>query len=267
MDRIRLRALSFNLWVDHEPQARLDAAIPEIAALAPDIIFLQEVREAPGLPHTAIQLQEALGFPGLTFARMTLAGAAATQGIAIVSRHPLTDIKVTKLPYPEKTLRYRLLSARIELGGRTLGVHVTHLRWQPSATKIRTAQARAIVEALRHYPCDAHLLGGDFNAPADGPELAPLHARLLDTFAALRPGDPGLTWAASNPHTALVTKFGIVPDRRIDLLMCSPPALGGIHELHEARVVLDKPVDGRWLSDHYGLLVDLSLDAPAPLEA
>ena len=34
------------------------------------------------------------------------------------------------------------------------------------------ARARAIVEALRHYPCDAHLLGGDFNAPADGPELA-----------------------------------------------------------------------------------------------
>ncbi len=266
MDRLRLRALSYNLWVDHDPQARLEAAIPAIAALTPDVIFLQEVRESKTLRHTAIQLQQALGFPGIAFCRMTLARAAAVQGVAIVSRYPLRDIRVTKLPYPESTLYYRLISARVKLGGRSYGLHCTHLRWQPSATKIRQAQARAILRALDEFPCDAHLLGGDFNATPDSAELAILGERLVDSFAACNPNTPGLTWSAQNPNTALVVKHGIVPDRRIDFLLCSPPSLGGIHSLLGSRVVLDQPIAGLWPSDHFGLFTELELDAFAPLE-
>lgn len=267
MDRLRLRALSFNLWVDHEPQARLDAAIPAIAALTPDIVFLQEVRESKTLRHTALQLSEALGFPGIAFCKQTLADAAAVQGVAMVSRHRLHDIRITELPHPESTLRYRLLSARLRLGGRTYGVHVTHLRWQPTASKIRVDQARAIIQAIDAYPCDAHLLGGDFNATPDSPELELLGTRLVDSFAACNPNTPGLTWSGQNPHTALVTKFGIVPDRRIDFLLCSPPSLGGIHSLLASRVVLDRPIAGLWPSDHFGLFTELELDAMPPLES
>jgi endonuclease/exonuclease/phosphatase family metal-dependent hydrolase len=267
VDRLRLRCLTFNLWVDHDPQARLDAALPEIAALAPDVLLLQEVRATPDLPNTAEQLARGLGLPGLAFARMTLAGNPHQQGVAIVSRHPLRDVAVTKLGGAEKALRYRLLSARIDLGGRTIGVHSTHLRWQPAARAIRRSQVRVLLRALDAYHCDAHVLGGDMNAGADTAELGLLRARLLDTFAHLHPDDPGLTWSARNPHTDLVRQHGILPDRRIDFLLCSPVALGGVAGVRASRVVLDAPVGDRWLSDHFGLLSELELDVPAPPQA
>lgn len=266
-ERLRLRVLTFNLWVDHEPQARLDAAAPAIAALAPDVVLLQEVRAHAGLVNTATQLADALRMPGRAFTPMSRPKAVKTQGVAILSRYPLLDPHTTDLPHDEVPLRYRMLSARLQLGGRTLGVHTTHLRWQPGAGAMRRDQAKVMVKAIDAYHCDAHVLGGDFNATADAPELEPLVARMLDTFAERTPGAPGLTWSAKNPTTAEAAAHGIVPDRRIDLLWSSPIALGGVASIDDARVVLDAPVGGRWLSDHFGLLVDLSLDTPPPPNA
>jgi len=264
---MRLRVLTYNLWVEHEPQARLDAAIPEILALAPDIVFLQEVRSHAGLPNTALQLADALGMPGRTFTEMSRPKAVKKQGVAIIARYPLDDIKVTELPHDEVPIRYRMLSARARLGGRVVGLHTTHLRWQPGAVAYRRDQVKALLRALDRYPCDAQLLGGDFNASADAPELERLQARMLDTFAVRNPGVPGLTWSSANPTTAEAAAHGLVPDRRIDAIWTTPIALGGIASIDAARVVLDAPIQGRWLSDHFGLLVDLTLDAPDPVDA
>lgn len=264
---MRLRVLTFNLWVDHEAQARLDAAVPAIAALAPDVVLLQEVRAHAGLADTSRQLADALGLPGRAFAAMSRPKAAKKQGVAILARHPLHDVRVTELPHDEVPLRYRMLSARLRLGGRTVGLHTTHLRWQPGAGALRRDQVKVMIKAIDAYPCDAHVLGGDFNANAGAPELEPLVARMLDGFAERHPGAPGLTWSSVNPTTAEAAKHGIAPDRRIDFLWCSPIALGGLAAIDDCRVVLDAPVDGRWLSDHFGLLADLSLDAPEPPQA
>ena len=261
---LRLRVLSFNLWVDHEAQARLDAAVPAIAALAPDVVLLQEVRAHAGLADTALQLADALGLPGRAFAAMSRPKAAKRQGIAVLSRRPLRDVHITELPHDEVPLRYRMLSARLGLGGRTVGLHTTHLRWQPDAGALRRDQVKAMIKAIDAYPCDAHVLGGDFNAHAGAPELEPLVARMLDSYAERNPGAAGLTWSSRNPTTAEAARHGIVPDRRIDFLWCSPLVLGGIAAIEDARVVLDAPAEGRWLSDHFGLLADLALDAPEP---
>ena len=59
-------------------------------------------------------------------------------------------------------------------------------------------------------------------------------------------------------------QFGPTP---IDFLLCSPPSLGGIHSLLASLVVLDRPIAGLWLSDHFGLLTELELDAVPPLES
>lgn len=266
---MRARVLTFNLWVDEDPQRRLDAFIEQAAALDPDVMLLQEVREAEGLPLASRQICERLRLPGHAFGEMTPPGAPKRQGVAIVARFPLHDVRALPLPHRhEKVLGYCLLSARVRLGDRALGLHTTHLYWEPKQHARRADQMRAAIAAIDAYPCEAHVLGGDFNAAPDEPALAAAHARMLDTYARCNPGAPGWTWLSSNPHARRTGAAHQIPlDRRIDHLLCSPIVLGGVSEVRSSRVVFDAPVGGVWLSDHAGVLSELELDLPAPPQA
>ena len=221
------------------------------------------MRSGPKLRNTAEQLAAGLGWSSVAFApQMTMEGNEV-QGVGIIARAPLTDVKTTPLPHKEGILTYVMLSARIADAGRTIALHTTHLRWRPKDSKLRCDQARALLSQMQTYGGDVQILSGDFNAGPRTDEIGVIRDRLVDSFITRNPNAPGITWAKRNPNAGAIAKqHGLVLDRRIDYLFVGPSALMKTRVL-ECNVVLDQPVqDGGkplWLSDHFGLLARYDL--------
>ncbi len=271
-----MRVVTLNLWGDHVPlAARLDAAAAGLAALAPDVVLLQEVRQGDGLPNTAHALAERLGGWAVAYACATAAPAgtwgpasgAGEEGLAIMARHPLDDVRHVELPEARAAERRMLLSARVTIAGSVAAVHTTHLHWRLGDGVARERQVVALDAAARAYGGEVRIVGGDFNAGPDTDELRFLtgqhtldgqRAVWQDAFATVRPGEPGFTWARRNPQTAELAHHAL--DRRIDFILVSPERRGGVGRVEDARVVLDEPgATGVHASDHFGVVADVAL--------
>jgi endonuclease/exonuclease/phosphatase family metal-dependent hydrolase len=268
-----VRFVTLNLWGTHAPlAARLVAAARGLAALEPDVVLLQEVREGEGLPNTAATLASLVGAgwhsefaagtrgPAGTFGPGSSAGA---EGVGLIARHPIEDVRRDELPEARPDERRVLLSARVA----GVWVHTTHLHWRPSDGLAREAQVVAASAAARACGDGVHVLGGDFNAPPDADEIRYLAGRTTlagqrvvwqDAFARVHPGAPGVTWARRNPMTAELAHVEL--ERRIDYLWVTQEQRSGRGRVLDARVVLDAPdADGTWPSDHFGVLADVQI--------
>ena len=275
-----IRVVTLNLGGATEPlQARLEAAATGLAALNADVILLQEVRQTDCLPNTARTLAGMLSGTlleyGVEYACATAApagsfgpgSAAGEEGLAILSRHPLSDVKSVELPDARPTERRILFSARVSLHGTSVVCHTTHLHWRVSDGVARERQVMTIDEELRKSPDDLHVLGGDFNAAPDTDEIRFLVGKhtlngrrgdYRDGFARVNPGVRGETWARRNPSN--VVHEWLELDRRIDYLFVSPEKRAGRGRVHDCRLVLDSPdVRGTWPSDHFGVMADVAL--------
>lgn len=239
-------AVTLNLWHDQQDwPARRAVIVDTLRALAPDVILLQEVLEKEGLPNQAQQLADSLGC-AFVFASVDPPGAAKRYGNAILTRLPILASSELKLPPLDD---WRVAAhARLALpDGRALDAYVTHLHHTGEGAAIRAEQVAgllAFVDSTRSGAADAALLvGGDFNAEPDRPELAPVFARFTDALAAVHP-DLELPAAATfGPAT------GTTP-RRIDYLFCDGAQLAPT----AARIVLGAPSPaGVWGSDHCGV--------------
>ncbi|MBK8164473.1 MAG: endonuclease/exonuclease/phosphatase family protein [bacterium] len=239
-------AVTLNLWHDqHDWPARRAVIVDTLRALAPDVILLQEVLENEGLPNQARQLADSLGC-AFVFASVDPPGAAKRYGNAILTRLPILASAEVKLPPLDD---WRVAAhARLALpDGRALDAYVTHLHHTDEGAAIRAEQVAgllAFIDSTRSGGADAALLiGGDFNAEPDRPELAPVFARFTDALAVVHP-DLELPAAAT-----FGSATGTTP-RRIDYLFCD----GARTEPTAARVVLGAPTsDGVWGSDHCGV--------------
>lgn len=240
-----LTAVTLNIWHDQRDwPARRTVIVDSLRALAPDVIFLQEVLEHEGLPNQAAQLADSLGCR-YVFASVDPPGAAKRYGNAILTPHDITNWQEVKLAPLDD---YRVAAhARIELdsdnGRGMLDAYVTHLHHTAEGAAIRAEQVTgllAFVDSTRAPGGGALLIGGDFNAAPDSDELTPLRARYTDALAVR--GKPAAT--TLNPamgHTPL----------RIDYLWCEP---GGPLRPVAARVILGAPTAaGVWASDHFGV--------------
>jgi endonuclease/exonuclease/phosphatase family metal-dependent hydrolase len=279
-----MRLVTLNLWGDRAPlEARLRAAARGLAALAPDVICLQEVRLGDGLANTAETLAGLLGGAWRASYGTATCGAAGVwgpgtgageEGLAILARHPLSAPQVTELPEARDDERRILLSARVDVGGVAVWCHTTHLHWRLHDGLAREAQAARVDEAARAAggSGDAvHLLAGDFNAAPDCDEIRFLRGRHTlagrraywqDAWAARRPDERGWTWARRNPNTEWLKWLEL--DRRIDYVFVSPERRDGRGRIVDARVVLDAPdADGVWASDHLAVLADVEI-RPTP---
>jgi endonuclease/exonuclease/phosphatase family metal-dependent hydrolase len=292
-----VRFVTLNLWGTRAPLAeRLDVAARGLRALAPDVIFLQEVRAGDGQPNTAGLLAERLagGDDGRQYALVYAAatrGAAGTwgpgslageEGLAILSAFPVREERVHELPDARPNDRRILLSARLDLGGagadasasaddttrRPLWCHTTHLHWRLEDGVAREHQVVAIDAELHALGGGAlHVIGGDFNAAPDTDEIRFLAGRTTlaerrtywqDAFARARPGEPGWTWARANSQTDWLAWLEL--DRRIDYVFCSTERPDGRGRVLDARVVLAEPdARGVFASDHFAVLADVQL--------
>ncbi len=235
-------AATLNIWHDQQDwPARRAAVLAAVRALSPDVLFLQEVLEKEGLPNQAQQLADSLGWT-YTFASVDPPDAAKRYGNAILTRHRIVAEHQAKLAPLDD---YRIAAhARIEVAGRSLDAYVTHLHHTGEGARIRAEQVEGLLAFIDSTRGDGALvIGGDFNAEVDAPELLPLRRRLADSMAALHPAEALAGISTLNPAV------GHAP-RRIDHIFFAAERLHVVG----AEIFLDAPPpEGVWASDHFGV--------------
>jgi endonuclease/exonuclease/phosphatase family metal-dependent hydrolase len=275
---ISLRVVSLNLWGDRQPLARrLALAAEELRALAPDVVFLQEVRVGDNLPSTADDLAARVGPDWKVTYRCATRGDAGTwgatstageEGLAILSPHVAGQVAVVELPEARATERRILLSAHLDVGGASVWCHTTHLHWRLGDGIAREKQVLAIDAAVRALSADGpHILAGDFNAAPDTDEIRFLTGKHTlggrrthwqDAYAVASPSTTGWTWARRNSATEWLAWLD--RDRRIDYVFVSTERPDGRARVLDARVVLDRPSeDGTFASDHFAVLAEVQV--------
>lgn len=184
---VTLRVMTYNVAAGRE------ASPEELAAYIrnerPDLVALQELdrmtrRNGNENRDFITRLGELTGM--LPLYGKTLDFEGGHYGIGILTRHPYLNVRKTMLPKasPEEESR-AMLTAEIELDGNehngsersrkdTILFACVHIDY--STPQTRTLQLGALTRTLQQSPYPA-LLGGDFNALPDSPEI---EARMRD---------------------------------------------------------------------------------------
>ncbi|HEX5823147.1 MAG TPA: endonuclease/exonuclease/phosphatase family protein [Candidatus Limnocylindrales bacterium] len=217
-------------WWRHVRRERLERVAAFLVSLDPDVVTLQEVTimnvdgEIHDQPSDLARLTGRHArygaihtFPLIEPETRRVVGSASW-GNAILSREPLVDGFVTGLPRaadgdlleppdaddPQAGVAYRDAEPghrepRCAVGGRLAGgtgaagsgpaVVTAHLTYIGRNQREQQASGLAGLAAALDGPL---IVSGDFNAPLDAAELAPLAGSFDDAFAAagLAPGDP-----------------------------------------------------------------------------
>jgi endonuclease/exonuclease/phosphatase family metal-dependent hydrolase len=277
---MRLRVLTFNVQNGPGDLARADLVGAELRRLRPDVVALQEVGY-PGERDVLARMLEDTGLHG-THQADVLASvpdfADRFGGTAVASRWPHTVLEAVdqRLPEAPRLPWYALVvSVPVPSVGSLLLIAPTS-SWELTAEAARERQAVRLSELDDQYRLDVPtLIAGDLNAAPEASSvrylcglqsLAGRGAHYHDAWAVAGDGGQGHTWSADNSRAAEeIEQIVGQPNhrRRIDYVlvgtaMAHPAARARIVS---ARVVFDQPVGGEWLSDHYGLLVDLDVEA------
>jgi endonuclease/exonuclease/phosphatase family metal-dependent hydrolase len=264
-----LRCLTLNLWGAESPLPQRMAIVAQgIVEHAPSVVALQEVREVPGqLANQAETLAQATGYRHV-FAPATPFGGGH-EGLAILAREEILEHAHVELPHARTDERRVLLSARLRHGQGSVWVHTTHLNYRLTHGKEREDQVQAIEAAIAARACEVpQILMGDFNARPEADEIRWLRGQVTlggrrtyfqDAWERLHPGEPGWTWARSNPYTAKLAF--LEPDRRLDYIFVTPMRGNGRGTIHACDMVFREPAaDHVFASDHYGLLAEVQLE-------
>jgi len=187
----RLKVIAWNIERGREWEGAVQLIRAEKALEAPDIILLSEMdlgMARSGNEHTTRKMAEALGMNyayGVEFLELSLGKAADLEtttadantwgyhGNAILSRFPLSDVRMLRFPGIEKWYgsgEHRLggrmaLFATIQSQGETITLVSTHLESGMADTEARAREVRLILAELdAHVPEAPVILGGDLNA-------------------------------------------------------------------------------------------------------
>lgn len=246
--------VTLNTWkCDGAYRERLALMARELAALAPDVLLLQEVFVAPELgADTGRELAVALEMqrvwaPAREKPREVDGRSVLSQsGLATLSRWPIVEASVLALAGDERDGERIAQFVTIAIaGGPVLFVNL-HLTYLDDADSLRREQLGQILDHLRSLDRPAAvILAGDFNALPDSAPLRWLRER--SGFDVRSCADP-----ESSPPTKLLSKSGREP-RCIDYIF----SLGAAHHAAEQIAlerVLDQPgPDGLLPSDHAGV--------------
>ena len=191
-----LTVLSANLWHDWPRQARWLERLEAVARLADqeraDILLLQEVARTRALRSDewlAGRLKMAYAY---SRANGHESGIGFEEGLAVFSRFPLSAPRLRQLGNGTNPFVRRLaLGAQAATPfGDLLAVSV-HLGLRRRHNAIQLEQLRDWVAGLAAG--GAAVVGGDFNAPEGGAQIAATQRSWLDTFRHLHPHADGAT--------------------------------------------------------------------------
>jgi endonuclease/exonuclease/phosphatase family metal-dependent hydrolase len=265
----RVRIATWNIWGRYGPwEERLPVIRETLAGIDADIVGLQEVWEDDDR-NQARWLAGALGYEGCVFAA-NLERDGARSGNAVLARWPLRRSEVLTLPreaggaVDDEGEERLCVLGEVDGPRGPIQVYCAHLSWRGDHGAIRQAQVRAICAFVREqrprsFPA---VLVGDLNSVPNSDELRMLTGRAAvpvpgvwfrDAWEAAGNADPGRTVANANPFIAPNLDL----ERRIDYVLVAAPKAAGCGHVLSAEVVGDRPIDGMWGSDHYGVAVDL----------
>jgi endonuclease/exonuclease/phosphatase family metal-dependent hydrolase len=138
---------------------------------------------------------------------------------------------------------------------------------------VRERQALHLTDLdRRHRRPLPTVLAGDFDAAPDNSSIRYLTGRqslsgrgafYFDAWDVAGDG-PGFTWSIDNPNASLIMDDIIRQPgfrHRIDYVLVGEPMAhpGTYARITRAELAFEKPVDGVWPSDHFGLVVDLEV--------
>jgi endonuclease/exonuclease/phosphatase family metal-dependent hydrolase len=257
-----VRVVAWNVWGCNGAYTRRQTAIEACLRDArPDVVALQESWST----RDGCQADALAPAIGAKHVEAVPPGPSdrADDRLVLMSRWPTSESFDVVLPsLGRDDTERRLLGATVRHPDGEFRVAVTHLSWRLDDGWLRRAQVEAIVAHLGELPPlrGPTILAGDLNAPPDADEIRLLTGRLStgprrlvfrDAWEVAGYGD-GHTWSPDNGH--VVAEHD--PPCRLDYVMVEwrPDEPGRVHA---ARLLGDRPVDGVYPSDHFGVVVDV----------
>lgn len=237
---------------------RLKLITAEIKRLDADVVLLEEVPWTRSTGNGAQYLAQQLSYNYIYYrAEGNRHLIFFETGQAILSRYPLKNVISTVL-----LPRAGFFESRVALGATAttdlgeIRLFAAHLTDKKDDLQINRGQAASLKEFVESNTTGLAVVGGDFNAQPDTPQIKNLTASWIDAYQAFHPGDAGLTCCIDNltagPEEPL--------EERIDYIFFVDKGNEAVSIL-SARHVFDQPFpanDGwQWASDHTGLLVEL----------
>ena len=237
---------------------RLSLIAAELRRLDADVILLEEVPWTRATDNGAQFLAQQLGYNYVYYrAEGNRHLIFFETGQAILSRFPLKDVVSSVLPPRAGFFESRVaLEAAAATPYGDVEFFVAHLTDKTTDPLINRGQAASLKEFVEAHPASLAVVGGDFNAREDSPQILDLATSWTDAYRALHPGDPGLTCCIDD-----LTNGSAEPlEERIDyIFVVEKDSKDG--QVVSARHIFDQPFPvgsgWQWASDHTGLLVEL----------
>jgi endonuclease/exonuclease/phosphatase family metal-dependent hydrolase len=253
------------------------AALKDVLrGLDADVVALQEVMSRE-------HLDALLDDTGLTgthqseVLRYEMPFADRYGGTALATRGPHEVVEVLdqrRLDAPDVPWCTLAATLQVPGAGELLAIATT-FSWRLDAEAARERQALALADLdARHRRALPTVIAGDLNAGPDSAavrfltgrqSLAGRSVHYHDAWEIAGEG-PGHTWTVDNERAAQeIDAIVRQPDhrRRIDYVL-----LGSWHahpqaraEVRSAKLVADEPVNGQWLSDHFGVACEVDFAA------
>lgn len=230
-----LRVLCYNIHHGEGTDSRID--LPRLAEVIrrarPDIVALQEVDDRTNrtgqVDQTAV-LAKLTGLNGRFGKQLDYEGGG--YGQAILSRFPLSEVRVSWLPGMPERERRIVASVTVQTDGLNLTFASTHLHHFDAA--IREEQAKAL-NALFADESQPVILAGDLNATPDSRPIAILKQH----------------WSSATEDAAgSFTYPAAKPERQLDYVLFRPDDRFRVRSVQ----VIEEPL----ASDHRPLLVEFA---------
>lgn len=260
----RLTVATLNILNDASTwQARRQLIVPELSALAPDLIALQEV----ALPKNNAQwLADELG--GYIVHLCPKTGRKSEhEALAILSRWPVRDHATLALVHQDR-VAHRVM---VEHAGQRLTFANVHLYFSLLNDLPRAAQVRRLLDWLPHdVPA---IVCGDFNASPRRGSMQLMRQRFVSAHAAANGHEPEFTFPSPlhrgpgwrhSARSALLKAGGLAQHRQnaplhvtVDYIYVDP-----VIQVRECQIAFyrsDEQNKRVYPSDHFGLIARLEL--------
>jgi endonuclease/exonuclease/phosphatase family metal-dependent hydrolase len=260
-----VRVLTQNLWgIRGGWEARREVLRHGIGLLEPDLIaFIEAIKTAE-----YDQVADLLG-EGFHIAHQTEREPDG-QGASIASRWPLGELHEVDQQLTPRVAGFAATTMVVEVDAPAPYaplVFANHVpNWQLQYERERELQTVAAARFIEDLVGDGDthvVLAGDLTSDPDSANVRFLTGRqslegtsvcYRDAWEAVHPGQPGATYTSEN---ALLWDWDW-PFKRLDYVFVRCGEHGGpTLAIQACELMFDRPVDGVWASDHFGVVADL----------
>lgn len=242
---MRVATLNLRNTADRWP-ARRALLVRQLVALAPEVVAVQELRMVPDQARWIVGevARQSAGRLVYRCHRRPKTGTAGVwEGIGVLSRLPVVSAAWLDLGADGRVAQ-RVTVRTPE--GRELDVYNAHFGL--GGEVLRSAQAQRLLDWMAGRRRGPAVLMGDLNARPGSPTIELLSGRLRSAHAAVHGCEPART--VPTPLRVGAAGAGSVLDYVF---------LNDLVEVSDARVAFDEVEGTLCASDHYGLVVELSV--------